>query len=151
MKFEIRHRITGAVLFSLETESLKLCVEAAVKSGCDLREIDLSGSDLRESDLRGCDLRGCDLSGSDLRGSDLNGAKITNNTKITKAPIQIFGFTWPVTIWDQHMQIGCEFHSHKKWRNFTDGDWISMGGKDALKMKNTQFPAIIAICDAHRP
>ena len=36
MKFEIKHRPTGSVLFSLETESMKLCIEAAVKSGANL-------------------------------------------------------------------------------------------------------------------
>lgn len=29
--FEIKNRLTGAVLFSLETTSLKLCIEAAKK------------------------------------------------------------------------------------------------------------------------
>ena len=33
MNFEIKHRISGAVLFSLETESLRLCVEAAIEAG----------------------------------------------------------------------------------------------------------------------
>ena len=33
MKFEIKHRFSGEVLFSLETDSPKLCVEAAVKAG----------------------------------------------------------------------------------------------------------------------
>jgi len=52
MKIEIKHRITGRVLFSLETESLKLCVEAAVKSKADLMGADLMGADLMGADLR---------------------------------------------------------------------------------------------------
>lgn len=32
MKFEIKHRLTGAVIFAAETESLKACVQLAVKS-----------------------------------------------------------------------------------------------------------------------
>jgi len=36
MIFKIKHRFSGSVLFSLETESLKLCVEAAVKDGANL-------------------------------------------------------------------------------------------------------------------
>ena len=51
MLFEIKHRFTGDVLFKLETESLKLCVEAAVKLGADL-----GGADLRYADLGGADL-----------------------------------------------------------------------------------------------
>ena len=36
MRYEIKHRFSGAVLFSLECESLKVCVEAAVKSRANL-------------------------------------------------------------------------------------------------------------------
>ena len=42
MKFEIKNRFTGSVIFSLETESMKLCVEAAWKNGADLSRADLS-------------------------------------------------------------------------------------------------------------
>ena len=51
MKFEIKSRWSGEVCFSLETESLKLCVEAAVKSGANLSGADLSGADLSRADL----------------------------------------------------------------------------------------------------
>lgn len=50
MLIEIKHRFTGAVLFPLECGSLKLCVEAAVKSRADLRDAYLSGADLRRAD-----------------------------------------------------------------------------------------------------
>jgi hypothetical protein len=72
MKFEIKSLWTWAVIFALETESMKLCVEAAVKSGADLRGADLRDADLRGADLRG-DLRGADLRGADLRDADLRG------------------------------------------------------------------------------
>ena len=39
MKFEIKSRWNGSVLFSLETESLKLCVEAAIKAKADLQYV----------------------------------------------------------------------------------------------------------------
>ena len=79
--FEIKHRNTGRLIFSLECGSMKLCVKAAIKGGADLRDAylrgsDLSGSDLRGSDLRGSDLRDADLRGSDLSGSDLRGADL---------------------------------------------------------------------------
>lgn len=84
-KFEIKHRYSGAVLFEMEAESLKLCVEAALSLKADLREADLGGADLREAylggaDLRGADLRGTYLMGADLRGANLRGAK--NQIKI---------------------------------------------------------------------
>jgi uncharacterized protein YjbI with pentapeptide repeats len=81
MKFEIKHRFGGSVLFSLETENIKLCVEAAVKGeadlrGADLYEANLRGADLREANLRGADLYGADLYGANLRGANLRGADL---------------------------------------------------------------------------
>ena len=51
MKFEIKHRFTSSVLFSLETGSLKLCLEAAVRESADLRGAGLKGADLEGADL----------------------------------------------------------------------------------------------------
>ena len=48
--FEIKHRNTGTILFTMETSSLKLCVDAAVKTGADLRGADLRGADLGDTD-----------------------------------------------------------------------------------------------------
>ena len=58
MKFKIKHRFSGEVLFSMETESIKLCVEAAVKSRADLSGADLSRADLSRADLNGANLNG---------------------------------------------------------------------------------------------
>ena len=58
MKFEIKHRFNNAVLFSLKTDSLKLCVEAAVKSHAYLSGANLSGADLSHTDLSHTDLSG---------------------------------------------------------------------------------------------
>ena len=76
MKFEIKHRIDSRVLFALETESLKLCVEAAIKSSADLRSADLSYADLRSSDLRSSDLRYAHLRSADLSYADLSYADL---------------------------------------------------------------------------
>ena len=48
MKFEIKHRFTGKVLFSLETKSLKVALELAIE-----RDTNLRGADLRGANLRG--------------------------------------------------------------------------------------------------
>ena len=156
MLFEIKHRYTGSVLFSLECGSLKLCVEAAVKSKADLQGAYLQGAYLKGADLQGAylrwaDLRGADLQGAYLRGADLRGARISDGITITKEPIQISGLEWPVIIWDAHMQIGCEFHSHEEWRGFSDDKWLEMGSKEALYLKREQFPMLIALCDQHKP
>jgi hypothetical protein len=86
MKFEIKSRFAASLLFTLETESLKICVEAGVKAGADLcganlRSANLYGADLRSANLRsanlyGANLRSADLCGADLCGADLRGANL---------------------------------------------------------------------------
>ena len=77
MLFEIKYRFSGAVLFSLETESFKLCVEAAVKSGANLSGADLTRADLSEVNLIRADLTRADLSGADLTRVNLIRADLT--------------------------------------------------------------------------
>jgi len=74
MKFEIKHRITGSVLFSLQCGSLKLCLEAAVGQGANLRSANLRSANLQGANLRGANLRSANLQGANLRGADLQGA-----------------------------------------------------------------------------
>jgi hypothetical protein len=76
MRFEIKHRWTGKILFTAEVGSLKLAVEDAVKAGADLRGADLRGADLRDVDLRCANLRGADLRCANLGGADLRGADL---------------------------------------------------------------------------
>jgi len=102
-KVEIKHWITGLILFEFECNSnsiLKTLSEAvrlekdlqgAYLQVADLRGADLRGAylqgaylrgaylrvaDLRGADLRGADLQGADLQGADLRGADLRGADL---------------------------------------------------------------------------
>jgi len=157
--FEIKHRLTGAVLFSLETKNMRLCVEAAVRTktsldgasldGASLVGANLDGASLDGANLDGANLVGANLVGASLDGASLVGAKIRNGITITKPPIQILGLTWPVTIWDAHMRIGCEFHSHDQWAAFTEADWIRMGGKPAALMLRNEYPAIKLLCERH--
>jgi Pentapeptide repeats (8 copies) len=68
---KILKRWTDAVLWEGEAGTGAEAVYAALKSGANLRDADLSGADLRDADLGGADLRGADLSGADLRDADL--------------------------------------------------------------------------------
>ena len=63
MNIEIKDRFNATVLFSLETENIKLCLQAAVKSGAYLRGAYLLGADLRGADLRGAKVDGLLLIG----------------------------------------------------------------------------------------
>jgi hypothetical protein len=97
MKIEIKSRWSGSILFSLETDSLKLAVEAAVNQGANLRDANLrganltganltganlTGADLRDANLTGANLRGANLTGANLRGANLGGAKNFNKFAI---------------------------------------------------------------------
>ena len=76
MLFEIKHRFTGAVLFSLETESLKLCVEAAVNSGVSLDGASLDGAWLDGASLDGASLACASLNGASLDRASLDRASL---------------------------------------------------------------------------
>ena len=77
MLFEIKSRFTGEVIFKLETESFKLCVEAAVKSEANLSEADLSGANLYVANLSGANLSEADLSRANLSRANLSEADLS--------------------------------------------------------------------------
>ena len=76
MKYEIKHRVTAEVLFSLECASLKLCVQAAVKAKANLEGANLEGANLVGANLKGADLKGAYLVGAYLVGANLEGANL---------------------------------------------------------------------------
>ena len=84
--FEIKHRATGTVLFSLKCWSFKACVEAACRSGVNLIGADLTGAKLTGANLTGANMVWANLSGADLRGAKLRGAKLTG-AKLTGAKL----------------------------------------------------------------
>jgi len=74
--FEIKHRYSNAVLFSLETESLEFCVQEAVRLSADLRGADLEGVDLGGVIFRGADLVGANLEDTNFRGAIFRDANL---------------------------------------------------------------------------
>ena len=68
MPVEIKHRYTGALLFTYDGADLR---EAY------LREANLSEAYLREANLRGANLSGANLYGADLSGANLSGANLS--------------------------------------------------------------------------
>jgi hypothetical protein len=79
MKIEIKSWLNGDVLFALETESIKVCLEAAVKS-----RADLSGANLSRADLSGANLSGANLSGANLSRANLSGANLSRAESVNK-------------------------------------------------------------------
>ena len=78
IKIEIKHYITGKVLFEFEKEgnTIKDTVVEANLRGANLRGANLYGADLHGADLRGANLRGADLYGANLREADLREADL---------------------------------------------------------------------------
>jgi hypothetical protein len=74
---EIKHRHTGAVLFTAQVEAVREALEAAVKSGANLSRANLSRANLSGANLSGADLYGANLSGANLSGADLSGADLS--------------------------------------------------------------------------
>ena len=83
MKFEIKNRLNGNVIFSIETDNWKLAVEAAIKGFADLRSAnlhsaDLSSADLHFANLSSANLRFADLRFANLRFADLRSANLSS-------------------------------------------------------------------------
>src|SRR5712664_488608 len=96
MKFEIRNRWSGEIVFSVEADSWRVAIEAAYKA-----KADLCGANLCEADLRG----------ANLRGADLREAK-----NLERFPISILGHKHGLfTTMDGHLAIGCHVHSFDEW------------------------------------
>jgi len=74
--YQIKHKLNDSILFELECGSLKLAIEAAVKSGANLRNAYLYGANLYGSDLSGADLSGAYLYNVNLGDANLHGANL---------------------------------------------------------------------------
>lgn len=73
---EIKHSETGAVLHTVEAETLRW----ANLTGANLSGATLTGADLRWTTLTGATLTGANLTGADLRWANLTGANLTGAT-----------------------------------------------------------------------
>ena len=122
MQFEIKARFTGTVLFTAEIDANE-ATPLSIKLGLAVRKaVEV------KTNLGGANLRGADLYGADLYGANLGGKKLTKN------PIQISGFPYLVTIFDETAQIGCQ--------NKTIAEWLACEREDFAPYKEA-FRAIV--------
>jgi len=74
---EIKHRNTGAVLHTVEADTLSGAnLSVAYLRGANLAEADLTGADLTGANLIGAYLRGANLAEASLAGANLRGASL---------------------------------------------------------------------------
>ena len=107
----------------------------------------LTGANLGGANLTGANLTGANLGGANLAGAYLTGAK-WRGIVINKAPLQLFGLRWSVTVLDAHMQIGCELHSLTEWANFDDARIAVMDGRHALRFWRTYKAVLLGLAAA---
>lgn len=53
--------------------------------------------------------------------------------KVTLQPIVLTGFTYDVTIMDEHISIDCQTRTFDEWRNVTREEAFAMQGKESLR------------------
>ena len=86
MPITITSRWTGSIVFSVETPSLKLALEAGVKSRADLRDAHLTGADLMRADLTDAH-----LTGAVLRDAHLTPVRDDLWAVLSAAPAEVGG------------------------------------------------------------
>ena len=156
MKFEIKSRWTGAVIFTADIDcddgashgiQLGLAVKVAVKARADLARADLAGANLAGADLAyaylacanlananmaNADLAGADLAHANLAHADLADANLNGITGLNDWIKCIQIEDWPITYTAEVMQIGCQSHQFAAWQNFSDAEIRAMSGRKAL-------------------
>ena len=73
------------------------------------------GGTIWDGTIYGGTIRGGTIWGGTIEGGTIRGGTIEGGI-VTRSPIHITGFAYPVTITDSHMGIGCEWLTHDKWR-----------------------------------
>ena len=76
MKFEIKHKLTGDIIFSMETKTFRLCIEGAIKTSANLSYADLFSANLSSANLSSANLSYADLSSADLFSANLSSANL---------------------------------------------------------------------------
>ena len=115
MKFEIKHKLSGKILFSIETETMKMAVEAAIKSNADLSYADLSYADLRYANLSYANLSSANLRCADLRYANLSSADL-RSANLRSTNLLIFQYQRHQAICaGERLTIGCHDKSLVEW------------------------------------
>lgn len=109
MNYQIRHRDSDAVLFELECDSLRACVETAVKARTNLADACLAGANLADANLTGAYLARTDLRSAYLTGANLTGANLTGANLAAQLGYPNSWPAWTYVAKDggQRIRVGC--------------------------------------------
>ena len=141
MKIEIKSWYDGKILFEGEFGSLKLSVEAAVKSGASLDGANLDGASLDRASLVGASLYRANLVGASLYRANLVGANLVRAsldgaTKLTMTTRLPTGETWKEYLDEvvpALIQAGGKSVSEKAW---SCHEWTNCPMSEAFGIKH---------------
>ena len=117
----------------------------AYLAGADLEGANLADANLARANLTGAYLARANLARANLAGAYLADAKWRNGIIIQRPPLQLYGLAYPVTILDQHMQIGCELHTLAEWDAFDDERIARMDGVTARRFWKAHKAALLSL------
>ncbi len=141
--------LRGDILVTCDADDLyRADLSRANLYRANLRGADLSGANLRDANLSGADLYRANLIGADLSGANLIDADLRafgNGRELITAQIEM----WPLGIFGDTMQIGCQQHSISAWRGFSDAE-ISSFDIHALEWWRRWRGVIFSIIDNNR-
>ena len=138
-----RANLAGAYLAGANLARANLA--GAYLAGANLAGAYLADANLARAKLEKATAARANLAGANLAGANLAGAKWRNGIVISKAPVQVYGLHWTVTILDAHMQIGCELHSLADWSAYDDARINEMDGREALRFWRAHKDALLAM------
>ncbi|MDP4112885.1 MAG: hypothetical protein Q8924_12280 [Bacillota bacterium] len=114
--------------------------------GGNFRGGDFLGGNFLGGNFRGGDFLGGNFWGGDFLGGNFRGGNFLGE-KISRAPISIYGLkNWYVQITPRKMHIGCQHHTHAKWKNFTAKEIAKMH-IDATEFWRVNSKFLLSICD----
>jgi len=120
--YEIKHRHTGALLWSGDAPTMRDAVEAAVKSRANLADANLAGANLADANLAYANLAGANLAGAYLAGAylaraNLAGAYLARANLAGAATGSLRGYGWAClsSANGPRLRYGCEEHALADW------------------------------------
>jgi len=144
----VRANLYSANLDSANLDSANLDSANLVRANLDSANLDsanLDSANLVRANLVRANLDSANLYSANLDSANLNGAKYGDFT-IKKLPIQISNIGYYVLIFETHMKIGCELHTHDEWKNFTNREIAEMDGKKALAFWKQYKSLLVGFC-----
>ena len=157
MKFKIKNRWNGSVIYTAEIEcdegapyavKLGLAVRDAVLTDAVLTDADLRNAVLRNADLTNAVLTNAVLTDAVLTNAVLTGADLRNATGNMREIRSMQAGTYSVVWTKDIMQIGCERHSIADWMAFSEDAIFMIDGDRALDFWRTWKTILMQIVDA---